>query len=80
MNNLELEFALERERRYLAQNPSEASKLAINYLEDFLRLAREIKVLEEKLESVMADNQALTSQLAETNLPKKVVLPSIHRY
>ena len=64
-NYFSIEFRLEREKRYLQQNPCRAITLALNYLEDFLNLAREFRALEKKYQSVMADNQRLTSQLIE---------------
>ena len=45
MKNLAIEFVIERERRYLAQNPTEAEQLALGYLEDFLKVAQEVKKL-----------------------------------
>ena len=83
MKNLEIEFVIERERRYLVQNPNEAEQLALGYLEDFLRVAQEVKKLEQKLKSVTADNQRLTSQLIKMSSAKRVVLPSFlecHRH
>jgi hypothetical protein len=62
---LSIEFRLQKEERYLKKNPSIAITLALNYLEDFLNLAREFRALEKKYQSVMADNQRLTSQLIE---------------
>ena len=71
MNNLELEFILERERRYLLKNPFKAIALALSYLEDFLKLSREFKQLEQKYQSVLADNQKLTSQLIDLSSPTR---------
>ena len=65
MNNLELEFILEREKRYLKQNPTEAEELALNYLEEFLNQREETRAIERRNRSLIADNQALTSQLAD---------------
>ena len=76
MDNLEIEFRLQLERRYLEQNPSEATQTALDYLEDFLNLSTEMRQLEQKLESVIPDNQRLTSQLIEMSKPAPVVLPS----
>ena len=76
MNNLEIEFRLQLERRYLEQNPSEATQTALDYLEDFLNLAKEMRKLEQKLESVTADNQRLTSQLIEMLKATLIRLPS----
>ena len=75
MNDLELEFVLEKERRYLKENPEKAGTLVINYLEDFLNAARKVKELEQKIESLMADNQALTLQLISEPSDRKAVLP-----
>lgn len=83
MKNLAIEFVIEKERRYLAQNPTEAEGLALGYLEDFLRVAQEVKKLEQKYRSLMADNQKLTSQLIEMSSPSRVTLPSFlkcHRH
>ncbi|VEP16501.1 conserved hypothetical protein [Hyella patelloides LEGE 07179] len=83
MKNLETEFVIEKERRYLAQNPQQASRLALGYLSDFLKLAQEVKKLEQKLKSVVADNQRLTSQLIEMSSPSRITLPSFlecHRH
>ena len=75
-NYLSIEFRLEREKRYLQQNPCRAITLALNYLEDFLNLVREFRALEKKYQSVMADNQLLTSQLIKMLEPKAVRLPA----
>ena len=64
-NYLSIEFRLQREERYLKKNPSRAISFALNYLEDFLNLNTKFKTLEQKYQSVMADNQRLTSQLIE---------------
>ena len=71
MKNIELEFILERERRYLLKNPFKAINLALSYLEDFLHLSKEFKVLEQKYQSLMADNQKLTSQLINLSSPTR---------
>ena len=76
MNNLEIEFRLQLERRYLEQNPTEATQTALDYLEDFLNLTTEMRKLEQKLESVTADNQRLTSQLIEISEGTSIRLPS----
>ena len=76
MNNLEIEFRLQLERRYLEQNPTEATQTALDYLEDFLNLSTEMRKLEQKLESVTADNQRLTSQLIEISEDTSIRLPS----
>lgn len=73
MNNdsyLEVEFELERLQRYLKQNPQQAVIPAMNHFEDFLNLSRETKILQQKYESVMADNQRLTSQLIAQEFAK----------
>ena len=76
MNNLEIEFRLQLERRYLEQNPTEAIQTAlVDYLEDFLNLTKEMRKLEQKLESVTADNQRLTSQLIEMLKATSIRLP-----
>ena len=64
-NYYSTEFALLREKHYLQKNPTRAITLALNYLEDFLNLARDYRSLKQKYKSVMADNQRLTSQLIE---------------
>ena len=64
-NYYSIEFRLEREKRYLLKNSFQAITLALNYLEDFLNLARELKALERKLKCAIAENQRLTSQLIE---------------
>ena len=64
-NYLSIEFRLQREERYLKKNPSRAISFALNYLEDFLNLDTKFKTLEQKYQSVIADNQKLTSQLIE---------------
>ncbi|WP_144876424.1 hypothetical protein [Hyella patelloides] len=76
MKNLAIEFVIERERRYLRDNPTEAERLALGYLEDFLKVAQEVKKLEQKYRNVVADNQKLTSQLIEMSSPPRVTLPS----
>lgn len=53
-NYLSIKFRLEREKRYLQQNPCRAISFALNYLEVFLNLAREFRALEQKYQSVMA--------------------------
>ena len=73
MKNIELEFILERERRYLLKNPFKGIERAIAYLEDYLHLSKEFKVLEQKYQSAMADNQKLTSQLIEMSDPTRAV-------
>ena len=73
---LEIEFELERLQRYLKQNPQQAVILAMNNFEDFLNLSRKNKTLQQKYESVVADNQRLTSQLIELSFSKPVTLPS----
>lgn len=75
-NYLEIKFELERLERYLKQNPKEAVNLALSNFEDFLNLSREIKILQQKYKSVMADNQRLTSQLIEKTSSPQVTLPS----
>jgi hypothetical protein len=55
-NYLSIELRLERERRYLQNNPCQAVTLALHYLEDFLNLAREFRALEQKYQSVMASH------------------------
>ena len=79
MENIELEFILERERRYLLKNPFKAIALALSYLEDFLNLSREFKQLEQKYQSVIEDNQKLTSQLLGASEPVKPRIPSFLR-
>lgn len=69
MENIELEFILEREKRYLRKNPFRAIALALSYLEDFLNLSKEFKQLEQKYQSVLSDNQKLTSQLIDLSSP-----------
>lgn len=79
MNNdsyLEIEFELERLQRYLKQNPKQAAILAMNHFEDFLNLSRETKIIQQKYQSVLADNQKLSSQLIEMTSSKPVTLPS----
>lgn len=73
---LEIEFELERLQRYLKQNPEQAVILAMNHFEDFLNLSRENKILEQKYESVVADNQKLTSQLIVEQSISAITLPS----
>ena len=73
---LEVEFELERLRRYLKQNPQQASILAMNHFEDFLNLSRKNRMLEKKYQSLLEDNQRLTSQLIEMTSSKPVTLPS----
>ena len=83
MKNIELEFILEREKRYLLKNPFKAIDLAIAYLEDYLYLSREFKALEQKYQSAIADNQRLTSHLIEISESKAVRIPSFlpcHRH
>lgn len=70
-NYLSIEFRLQREERYLKKNPGRAIAFALNYLEDFLNLSREFRALEQKYQSVMADNQRLTSQLIEMSFSNK---------
>lgn len=48
-NNLEIQFSVERLKRYLQTHPHEATKNALNYLEDFLVLSSEFKRLEAEL-------------------------------
>ena len=73
---LEIEFELERLQRYLKQNPQQAVILAMNHFEDFLNLSRKNKILQQKYESVVADNQRLTSQLIEMTSSAPATLPS----
>ena len=80
---LELEFELIRLQRFLQENPSQAIEQALNLYEDFLNLSREINTLEQICQSLLADNQRLTSQLIEQSSPKTVTLPSFlhcHRH
>ena len=77
MKNIELEFILERERRYLLKNPFKGIDLAIAYLEDYLHLSREFKVLEQKYQSAIADNQRLTSQIIDMYCLSPEISPSI---
>ena len=74
-NYLEVEFELERLQRYLKQNPQQAVILAMNHFEDFLNLSRKNKILQQKYESVVADNQRLTSQLIVITSSEPVTLP-----
>lgn len=73
---LEIEFELERLQRHLKQNPQQAAILAMNHFEDFLNLSRKNKILERKYQSLLEDNQKLTSQLIEITFSESVTLPS----
>lgn len=73
---LEIELELERLKRYLKSNPQQAVILAMNHFEDFLNLSRENKILERKYQSLLEDNQKLTSQLIEITSSEPVILPS----
>ena len=70
-NYLSIEFRLQREEHYLKKNPTRAISFVLNYLEDFLNLDTKFKTLEKKYQSVMADNQKLTSQLIEMSSSNK---------
>ena len=76
MKNLELEFLIEREKRYLERNPKQAIQLALNYLEDFLNLSKEMKNLEQRYQIAVAENRKLTSRLMGMSPPKTATLPS----
>lgn len=75
-NYLSIEFRFEREERYLKKNLNRAIAFALNYLEDFLNLDTKFKTLEQKYQSVIADNQKLTSQLIEISEPKVTRIPA----
>lgn len=76
MNNLEIKFKLEQEKRYLQKNPTEAIELALEHLEDFLNLSRKMRDLEQELKTVTADNEALISQMIKMSKTVRVTLPS----
>lgn len=59
--NLELEFSVERLKRYLAENPTKAAELAIAHYEDFSVLALEYKQLQQKYEALQQENLGLKS-------------------
>ena len=70
MNKLpvELEFSVERLKRYLEDNPHDAKRLAIAHFEDFSVLAIEFKKLEMQRQALEIENIKLRST--------KVSLPS----
>ena len=70
MNNipLDLQFSIERLKRYLEDNPGDANKLAIAHFEDFSVLAIEYKKLELQRQALEIENIKLRST--------KVSLPS----
>ena len=70
--NLELEFSVERLKRYLAENPDKAAELAVTYFEDFSVLAIEHKQLERDYEAVQIENMKLRSSKTH----RSVCLPS----
>ncbi len=72
-NNLEIQFSVERLKRYLQDNPHEATQNALNYLEDFLVLSSEFKQLEAEL--IATQNHLIELQIqriarASISLPR----------
>ena len=63
MNKLpvELEFSVERLKRYLEDNPHDAKRLAIAHFEDFSVLAIEFKKLEMQRQALEIENIKLRS-------------------
>ena len=81
-NNPTIQFAIEKLRRDLKQNPDKAVELAVNYFEDWLvlssehqQLYREHQRLERKYQAVMNECQLLTSQLIDTQVTTTTTLP-----
>lgn len=66
-NNLEIQFSVERLKRYLQTHPHEATQKALNYLEDFLVLSSEFKQLEADLIALQTKINARAS--ASVSLP-----------
>ena len=63
MNNIpvEIEFSVERLKRYLEANPHDANRLAIAHFEDFSMLAIEYKKLEMQRQALEIENIKLRS-------------------
>jgi len=74
MNNipLDLQFSIERFKRYLEDNPHDAKRLAIAHFEDFSMLVIEYKKLEMQRQALEIENSKLRS--AKTH--RTVSLPS----
>ena len=78
MNNLplEIELSAERLKRYLQENPHDATRLAIDHFEDFSILAIEFKKLEMQRQALEIENFNLRSKKTH----RDVFLPPIsHR-
>jgi len=69
---IEIEFSSERLKRYLHENPHDATRLAIANFEDFAVLALEFKKLEIERQALEIENIKLRS--AKTH--RTVFLPS----
>ena len=71
--------AINRKAAAIGQWILDDMRALIAKIEDFLHLSKEFKILEQKYQSVLSDNQALTSQLIEMSESKVVRIPSFLR-
>ncbi len=51
--SLEIEFEVEQLHRELVQQPKKAHQLALNYYKDYLVLARQYRVLNERFQALL---------------------------
>ncbi|MGL5833224.1 MAG: hypothetical protein ACRC1Z_08325, partial [Waterburya sp.] len=72
-NTPEIQFSVERLKRYLQTHPHEATQNALNYLEDFLVLSSEFKQLEAEL---IATQNHLIELQTKINTRASISLPS----
>ena len=64
---LNLQFSVERLKRYLEENPHDANRLAIAHFEDFSVLAIEFKKLEMQRQALEIENSKL--RYSKVSLP-----------
>ena len=67
---LELQFSVERLRRFLHENPDQAARLAIAYFEDFSVLAIEHKQMENDFHAMQSHLIQLQQQQPSPKSPK----------